>query len=189
RGGGLRGRADGAGRASDGAPGHAARGLPHAFLRSDGLPEMSLAAPAPATPAPTSPTLPGDAAADEPPIAPIRAEFADGRTGLPERRALLLPRAAAPGALGLEPADRAGRPCLPVAPFPFVDAHTVELDPAQLRGALDGAPPEIAALAIVTLPPEPDGVYPANLQAPLAINLRTGRARQIVLTRTDFGTR
>ncbi|MFO7260921.1 MAG: flagellar assembly protein FliW [bacterium] len=150
---------------------------------------MSLAAPAPATPAPTSPTLPGDAAADEPPIAPIRVEFADGLIGLPERRAFLLSRAAAPGAFWLESADCEGLAFLLVDPFPFFDGYTVELEPAQLRGVLDGDPSEIAVLAIVTLPPEPDGVYTANLQAPLAINLRTGRARQIVLTRTDFGTR
>jgi len=141
------------------------------------------------TPAPTTPSLFDEADADQSPIAPIRVEFADGLIGLPEQRAFLLSRAAAPGTFWLESTEYEGLAFLLVDPFPFFDGYSVELDSAQLRDVLADAPSDIAVLAIVTLPLEPDGVCTANLQAPLAINLRTGRARQIVLTHADFGTR
>lgn len=150
---------------------------------------MSVAATQPATPAPTSPAHSEEAPADQAPIGPIRIEFADGLIGMPERRAFILSRAAAPGTFWLESADCEGLAFLLVDPFPFFEGYSVELDPAQLRGVLANDPSEIAVLAIVTLPAEPDGEFTANLQAPLAINLRTGRARQIVLTRSDFGIR
>ncbi len=151
---------------------------------------MSIAVTSPAAPAPTtSPSLPADAAGEQPPIGPIRIEFADGLIGLPERRAFLLSRAAAPGTFWMESTEHERLAFLLVDPFPFFDGYSVELDSAQLRDVLADDPSDIAVLAIVTLPPEPDGVCTANLQAPLAINLRTGRARQLVLTRTDYGTR
>jgi len=141
------------------------------------------------TPAPTTHSLTAEADADQSPIGPIRIEFADGLIGLPEQRAFLLSRAAAPGTFWLESAEYERLAFLLVDPFPFFDGYSVELDSAQLRDVLADDPSDIAVLAIVTLPPEPDGVCTANLQAPLAINLRTGRARQIVLAHTDFGTR
>lgn len=150
---------------------------------------MSIAVTMPAAPAPSTPSPSDDAGADRLPVAQIPIEFADGLIGLPERRAFRLSRAAAPGTFWLESAEHERLAFLLVDPFPFFEGYSVELDPAQLRDVAADDPADLVVLAIVTLPAEPDGVCTANLQAPLAINLRTGRARQIVLPRSDFGTR
>src|SRR5690606_33901735 len=118
-----------------------------------------------------------------------RSKRAHALRWLAARRASLHSRATAPHTFSTEATEHERLAFLLVDPFPFFDGYSVELDSAQLRDVLTDDPSDIAVLAIVTLPPEPDGVCTANLQAPLAINLRTGRARQLVLTRTDYGTR
>jgi flagellar assembly factor FliW len=119
----------------------------------------------------------------------LTVEFPEGLVGLPQCRRFLLSRAAAPGTFWLESADTEGLAFLLVDPFPLFENYSVQLADEDLRVLGGGTPADIAVLAIVTLPAEPGGTSTANLQAPLAFNLRTGRARQIILPRSDFGVR
>jgi|SRR5690554_483085 flagellar assembly factor FliW len=149
---------------------------------------MSPASIAPATPAaPASPAA--DGGAGDLCSSPLTIQFADGLVGLPHCRRFLLSRAAAPGTFWLESVDTEGLAFLLVDPFPFFEDYSVQLADEDLRELGGGTPADIALLAIVTLPAEPGGTCTANLQAPLAFNLRTGRARQIVLPRSDYGVR
>lgn len=152
---------------------------------------MSVAVTLPASPAPapTSPSPLAGTGADDARAAQIPIEFARGLVGLPDQRSFLLSRAAVPGTYWLESADHHGLAFLLVDPFPFFDGFAVDLDAEQLSAVLADDPADVALFAIVTLPTEPGGVYTANLQAPLAINLRLGRARQLVLPGSDFGVR
>lgn len=147
---------------------------------------MSPAATLPATPVSTNPS---PCSSSDAPVGQIRVEFPRGLIGMPESRSFLLSRAAAPGTFWLESVDYERLAFLLVDPFPFFDGYSVELEDARLRDVIADDPADVAVLAIVTLPAEPDGVCTANLQAPLAINLRTGLARQILLERSDFGVR
>jgi flagellar assembly factor FliW len=149
---------------------------------------MSAASIAPDAPADTASPA-AESGAGDLRASSLEIQFPDGLVGLPRCRHFLLSRAAAPGTFWLESVDTEGLAFLLVDPFPFFDDYSVQLAEEDLRALGGGTPADIAVLAIVTLPGEPGGTCTANLQAPLAFNLRTGRARQIVLPRSDFGVR
>jgi flagellar assembly factor FliW len=116
-------------------------------------------------------------------------EFAAGLFGFPECRAFVLVPAERDGLFWLQSADHSALVFLLVDPFVFFEGYSVDLtsiDRAELQ-AFDAA--DVAVLAIVTLPRSRAQQPTANLQGPLALNLRSRRGKQIALADSEFGLR
>jgi len=113
--------------------------------------------------------------------------FDDGLLGFPECRSFRLMATERNGLYWLESTD-----CPPLAflladPFLFFDDYAIDLNGFDLAPLQPAAPGDIAILVTVTLN---DTTGPtANLRGPIAINVATGRARQIIVGNSDRGVR
>ncbi|HEY8484232.1 MAG TPA: flagellar assembly protein FliW [Longimicrobiales bacterium] len=142
----------------------------------------ALASPAPAA-QPGIETAAAVAAAD-----PVLI-FEEGLLGFPDCRRFTLLPTERDGLFWLQSLDHESLVFLVADPFRFVPDYVVDLEPAALRGLEPVLPTDIAVLAIVTLARQPGEPCTVNLQGPIAINLRTQRARQIVLPDPEYGLR
>lgn len=115
--------------------------------------------------------------------------FADGLLGFPECRSFILLPAERPGLYWLQSTDYPALVFLLVDPFRCFDGYAVDLGPTELRELAARECTEVVVLAIVTLPRARAEAPTANLQGPLAINLRTRRACQLVLHDREAGVR
>jgi flagellar assembly factor FliW len=107
--------------------------------------------------------------------------FPAGLFGFPESRLFRLSDTGRTGLFWLESAEDEPLRFIVADPFRFFPGYSVELGRAD-EALLDVSDPvDVAILGIVTLPAAAGSPWTANLQAPIAFNVRTGTARQIVL--------
>lgn len=115
-------------------------------------------------------------------------EFPSGLLGFEEFRRFAFVRAGTDTVFWLQSLDNSGLVFLLVDPFVHFASYVVDVPTADCQelGAKDAS--DVAVLVIVTLPQA--GERPtANLQGPIVINPRTGRAKQIVCRDADYGVR
>jgi len=86
-----------------------------------------------------------------------------------------------PGLYWLQSIDHVPLRFLLVDPFLAVDGYSIDLAELDVERLGPAAPGDIAVLAIVTRPPDDDRPRSVNLQAPIALNVRTGRGLQMIV--------
>jgi flagellar assembly factor FliW len=116
-------------------------------------------------------------------------EFEDGLFGFPDCRSFTLTPAPRDGLYWLQSSEHRALSFLLVDPFRAFDAYAVDVPDADVQALAAAKPSDIAVLAIVTLPESSDAACTANLQGPVAVNMRSGRARQIIINHEDYGVR
>lgn len=116
-------------------------------------------------------------------------EFEDGLFGFPDCRNFTLTAAPRDGLYWLQSSEHVALTFLLVDPFRAFDDYAVDLPDADVEALAPAHPADIAVLAIVTLPDASDTACTANLQGPVAVNMRSGRARQIIIGHEDYGVR
>lgn len=128
-------------------------------------------------------------------LGPLEAEqdelfkFPQGLFGFPDCSSFVLLGAEREGLYWLQSAEFSSLAFLLVDPFPFFPGYAVDLTDADMADLGVQGPDEVSILAIVTLPGSIEDSPTANLQGPLALNMRTRTARQIVLEADEVGTR
>ncbi len=113
----------------------------------------------------------------------------DGLYGFPGCREWVLLDAKRPGFFWLHSRDERALAFLLVDPFQAFPDYAVTLSRRDRAALQVQRESDVAILAIVTLPSPPSGLPTANLQGPLAVNLRAGLARQIAVGDSAWGTR
>lgn len=117
-------------------------------------------------------------------------DFPHGILGFPECRRFALVRAGTDSIYWLQSLDYSVLVFLLVDPFPHFPDYAVDVSPADVRELGGAEPADLAVLAIVTLPSPGSREQPtANLQGPVALNLRTRRGKQIICGDADHGVR
>ena len=117
-------------------------------------------------------------------------EFPTGLLGFPDCRRFALVRAGTDSAYWLQSLDHSALVFLLVDPFPHFADYSVEIPTTDLGDLAAESPADLAVLAIVTLPaPGIDARPTANLQGPVAVNLRERRGKQIISGESDYGVR
>ncbi|MEO7085061.1 MAG: flagellar assembly protein FliW [Gemmatimonadaceae bacterium] len=118
-------------------------------------------------------------------------DFPTGLLGYAESHRFALMRAGTDAVFWLQSLDDASLVFLLVDPFTHFADYSVDIPPndAAELNATDSS--DMAVFAIVTLPAtsEPGSKPTANLQGPVAINLRLRKGVQIVCTDGDYGIR
>lgn len=115
--------------------------------------------------------------------------FPAGLLGLPDCRTFALLPAGRDGLYWMQSVERSELAFVLVDPFLHFEGYAVDLSPAdlaELRAEGDG---EVAVLTIVTLPGARDRQPTTNLQGPLALNLRAGIGKQLVIQDPELGVR
>jgi flagellar assembly factor FliW len=116
-------------------------------------------------------------------------EFHEGIFGFPECRRFVLLQGSKEGTFWLQSVEHSALAFLLVDPFLFVPGYVVDLSSGDLA-ELQAAPGEhVAILSIVTLPRSRTEQPTANLQGPIAMNLRARVGRQIVIPDSPWGVR
>jgi flagellar assembly factor FliW len=116
-------------------------------------------------------------------------EFPAGLLGFPECRNFALIAGQSNGTYWLQSIEHPVLVFLLVDPFLAFNGYAVDLSPQDLSSLQITAPSDVAILAIVTLSRSPDESATANLQGPLAINLRTRVGKQVAIDQPGFGIR
>ncbi|MEQ8329945.1 MAG: flagellar assembly protein FliW [Longimicrobiales bacterium] len=114
--------------------------------------------------------------------------FGQGIPGLPEARSFALLSAEREGFYWLQSLDSAALTFLLIDPFRFVDGYSVDLTPTELGVLTPDDPADILVLSILTLPKKPEDPATANLQGPLAFNVRLRQGKQVILE-SPYGLR
>jgi flagellar assembly factor FliW len=123
-------------------------------------------------------------------VAPVEMIFFPGGIfGFPEARMFVLLPADREGVFWLQSTDHGTLAFLLVDPFLFADEYVVDLSAADRAELQITNPADVAILTIVTLPRDRQELPTANLQGPLAVNLSTRRAKQLVVADTRFDIR
>lgn len=112
-----------------------------------------------------------------------------GVLGFPDCRSFVLLPAEREGLYWLQSAEHPELTFLLVDPFRFFDGYSVDLAPSELGELQVSDSSDVMLLAIVTLPKTRADMPTANLQGPLAMNLRARIGRQLVLAEGDWGVR
>lgn len=115
--------------------------------------------------------------------------FPTGILGFPACRDFVLIPSEREGLYWLQSAERSSFAFLLVDPFLAVEGFTVELSPNDRAELEIESESDVIILAIVTLATPERGGCTANLQGPLAFNLRTRRAKQIAVPNSEYGVR
>lgn len=115
--------------------------------------------------------------------------FADGLFGFHDERDFVLVASSAEGFYWLQSVEHGSLVFVLADPFLLFENYSVDLSPADLFGLGASEKSNIALLSIVTLPTQQGERPTANLQGPLALNLQTGRGRQLALQHSEFGVR
>jgi flagellar assembly factor FliW len=115
--------------------------------------------------------------------------FEQGLYGFPDCRSFVLLPAGRDGFYLLQSTEHDALCLLLADPFRLFRGYSVEL-PKLDEAALSAAGPEdIAILVTITLPDGPGRACSANLQGPLAVNVRARIGRQIILNKPAWGVR
>ena len=115
--------------------------------------------------------------------------FPVGLLGFPECRDFALLRGERDGLYWLQSTEYSPLVFLLVDPFTIADTYTFDVSPTQIAELGDTQSKNIGLLAIVTLPSGVSDQPTVNLQAPLVINFKTRRAKQLVSADEQFGVR
>lgn len=115
--------------------------------------------------------------------------FRRGLLGLPECQRFVLLPTERDGVYWLQSCDHSALVFLLVDPFKTTVGYSVDLGAEDLVDLSAKEPSDVAVLAIVTLPRERDDQPTANLQGPIALNLRAQRGKQVVMQDSEFGVR
>jgi len=115
--------------------------------------------------------------------------FPTGILGFPACRDFVLIPSEREGLYWLQSAEHSSFAFLLVDPFLAVEGFTVELSPNDRAELEIESESDVIILAIVTLATPERGGCTANLQGPLAFNLRTRRAKQIAVPNSEYGVR
>ena len=115
--------------------------------------------------------------------------FPDGIFGFPECRTYALFRTAHSGLFWLQSTEHEALTLLLADPFVFVDGYTVELAESDALRLEARAAADVAILVTVTIAESREQPSTANLQGPIALNLKSGRARQVIVSDPTFGVR
>lgn len=115
--------------------------------------------------------------------------FPSGLAGLPQAREWVLVRTEREGFYWLQSRQEAALTFLLADPFRAFPGYEVELGPGDLAALGSRGAQDVAVLAVVTLPGRPGAPLLANLQGPLALDLRTRRGRQVILSESPYGIR
>ena len=110
-----------------------------------------------------------------------------GLLGLEHYTRYALVPAGREGVFWLQSAEEPALAFVLADPFRLVDGYAAELPDADVAAIGAERPEDVVLLAVVTLPGAGRAMT-ANLRAPLAFNVATGRARQVVLPDDRFGT-
>ena len=117
-------------------------------------------------------------------------EFPQGLLGLSEYRRFALVRAGSDTVYWMQSIDQSAILFLLVDPFAHFSEYSIEISPADVFELGATNPSDVVVLSIVTLPPPGSTDAPtANLQGPVAINLRLGRGKQVICVDADHGVR
>lgn len=106
--------------------------------------------------------------------------FPDGLFGFPECRTFSLARTDSEGAYWLQSLEHDALGFVVVDPFMFFEDFTVDLSDLDIARLQPRSATDIALLVIVTLGESPDHACSVNLQGPLAFNVNSGIARQVI---------
>jgi flagellar assembly factor FliW len=106
--------------------------------------------------------------------------FDDGLFGFPACRAFGLVRTAHPGLYWLQSMEHEPLRLLLADPFLFFEGYSVDLPDADVKRLAPHAAADVAILTTITVGDVLQSST-ANLQGPIAIDVRTGRARQFIV--------
>lgn len=115
--------------------------------------------------------------------------FPRGILGFPECRRFLLVGSPRDGFSWLQSVEHSTLTFVLADPFRFVPEYAVDVTPALTRELGATSPADVAVFTIVTLAPESDAPWTANLQGPLVVNVRARRGVQHVIPDSPFGVR
>ncbi|MCL2078467.1 MAG: flagellar assembly protein FliW [Oscillospiraceae bacterium] len=116
-------------------------------------------------------------------------DFGDGIPGLEQYRAYaLLQFEESYPLVWLQSTEDTGI-CLPVLDtFAVLPNYVFDLEDADVKSLGIKNPDELHVVSVVVIPEDIKGMT-VNLAAPIVINTKTGKAKQIVLTGTDYNVR
>lgn len=116
-------------------------------------------------------------------------QFPQGLYGFEDAHSFVLLPAERNGLFWLQSMDFSALAFLLVDPFHWVENYNVDLPDAELVSLAPADAADVAVLAIVTLPRNSHEHPTANLQGPVALNVRKRVGRQIVLQDSVYNTR
>ncbi len=115
--------------------------------------------------------------------------FSVGIFGFPDARDFVLLSAEQEGLYWLQSTELSALTFLLTDPFRFFPGYSVEVARGDRRDLGNPDRDELLVLAIVTLPRDQSGRPTANLQGPVAFNLRARLARQLPFGESEYGVR
>lgn len=116
--------------------------------------------------------------------------FPNGMVGFPEcHRFALLAVAGRTSLFWLQSLDHPALAFLLVDPFLVSEGYAVELNDIDRHDLAVENPADVVVLVVVTLSHKVGEPCTANFQGPIAVNLRSGLGRQLVLTDAPLGVR
>lgn len=115
--------------------------------------------------------------------------FPAGLFGFPETRDFVLLPAEQHGLYWLQSMEHTALAFVLADPFVFFSEYEVDIPNSDLRDIASPERPDLLVLAVVTLPRSPEASPTANLQGPIAVNLRARMAKQIPLADSDHDVR
>jgi len=115
--------------------------------------------------------------------------FDRGMFGFADNRDFVLASTSRDGLFWMQSTENEALCFVLADPFRFFPGYAVDL--ADIDAAYLGAnePDDIAILVTVTLSDRRDRASTANLQGPIAINMRNRRARQVISHQSHYGVR
>ncbi len=117
-------------------------------------------------------------------------EFTHGILGFPGCQRFALVRAGTDSLYWLQSLDYGALLFLLTDPFVHFPGYAVDITPIDHASLGIVDPADLAVLAIVTLPAPGSGAFlTANLQGPIAINLRARTGKQLVCANAEHGVR
>lgn len=119
----------------------------------------------------------------------VAIRFEQGIFGFPDCRTFSLLPAPREGFFWLQSTEHEALCLLLADPFRFFRGYAVDLPRLDAAAIGVAGPEDIAILVTVTLPDAPGRACTANLQGPVALNVRTGLGRQVILNKAAWGVR
>jgi flagellar assembly factor FliW len=115
--------------------------------------------------------------------------FDRGLLGFSDRQTFVLSATSREGLFWLQSTENEALCFVLADPFRFFRGYTVDLPDIDAAYLEARHPDDVAILVTVTLSDRPDRASTANLQGPIAVNVRNCKARQVILNQPGFGVR
>lgn len=115
--------------------------------------------------------------------------FEQGLFGFSDDREFVLLATPHPAVFRLQSTGRPELAFLVADPFAFFKGYWVDLPDTDAKRLGATRPDDVAILVTLTFSSDPARLSTANLQAPIAINVRTRQCRQVILIHSGFGVR